>query len=96
MQPPLKKRNPLFCIKLLYLCQNKSSPYWAALILLLWTGLETNSKFFVQLAAGKIWEKAPVDCSIVEKKVLSPRPQNAQEGGLFDFLAIIVYNHKKR
>jgi len=30
--------------------------------------LETNSKFFVQLAAGKIWEKAPVELSIVERR----------------------------
>jgi hypothetical protein len=28
-----------------------------------------NSKFFVQLAAGKIWEKAPVGLSIVERRI---------------------------
>jgi hypothetical protein len=34
-----------------------------------------NSKFFVQLAAGKIWEKAPVELSIVEKRIHLCPPQ---------------------
>jgi hypothetical protein len=42
--------------------------------------LKRNSKFFVQLAAGKIWEKVPVALSIVEKKVLSPRPPYYHSG----------------
>jgi hypothetical protein len=29
----------------------------------------------MQLAAEKIWEKAPVELSIVEKKVPSPAPR---------------------
>jgi hypothetical protein len=40
--------------------------------------LKRNSKFFVQLAAGKIWEKGPVDLSIAEKRIhpLPPKRTN--------------------
>jgi hypothetical protein len=37
-----------------------------------------NSKFFVQLAAGKIWEKVPVALSIVEKRIFSGTPKKCR------------------
>ena len=44
-------------------------------IFILIADLKQSSKFFVQLAAGKIWEKAPVGLSIDEKKVRLSAPR---------------------
>jgi hypothetical protein len=53
--------------------KNKGYLYGILCFFLYFVGLETNSKFFVQLAAGKIWEKGPVDLSIVEKRARQNR-----------------------
>jgi len=39
----------------------------------------------VQLGAGKIWEKAPVGLSIVERRVQSPQPKEKERQMAFFF-----------